>query len=260
MLGGAARRDPPARPAHGRAPPGAGRRRRRPGLRAGAAATAALPAVAVLVAARSAAHDAGPAAPPAALDRARRRGRWPSGCSTSRDGLLARIDALRDDPGRRHAHPHPRRLPPRPGAVHRARLRDHRLRGRAGRPLGERRIKRPPLRDVAGMLRSFDYAVHAALGRPPRSRPRPRRPRRTACGARPCAGGTRRRPRSSPATPARRASTSCCRRAPRAVDALLDAFVLEKALYELRYELDNRPTWVPLPARRALAALGQLPA
>jgi maltose alpha-D-glucosyltransferase/alpha-amylase len=39
-------------------------------------------------------------------------------------------------------------------------------------------------------------------------------------------------------------------------DALLHAFVLEKALYELRYELDNRPTWVPLPLA-ALAALGQ---
>jgi maltose alpha-D-glucosyltransferase/alpha-amylase len=42
-------------------------------------------------------------------------------------------------------------------------------------------------------------------------------------------------------------------------DALLHAFVLEKALYELRYELDNRPTWVPLPLA-ALVALGQLPA
>jgi maltose alpha-D-glucosyltransferase/alpha-amylase len=40
-------------------------------------------------------------------------------------------------------------------------------------------------------------------------------------------------------------------------DALLHAFVLEKALYELRYELDNRPAWVPLPLA-ALAALGRL--
>ncbi len=37
-------------------------------------------------------------------------------------------------------------------------------------------------------------------------------------------------------------------------EALLHAFVLEKALYELRYELDNRPSWVPLP----LAALADL--
>jgi len=42
-------------------------------------------------------------------------------------------------------------------------------------------------------------------------------------------------------------------------DAQLHAFVLEKALYELRYELDNRPTWAPLPLA-ALVALSRPPA
>jgi predicted trehalose synthase len=37
-------------------------------------------------------------------------------------------------------------------------------------------------------------------------------------------------------------------------DALLSAFIIEKALYELRYELDNRPDWVRLP----LGALAEL--
>ena len=46
---------------------------------------------------------------------------------------------------------------------------------------------------------------------------------------------------------------------PSATRTLLSVLELEKAVYELRYELDNRPTWVPLPLA-ALAALGQLPA
>ena len=39
---------------------------------------------------------------------------------------------------------------------------------------------------------------------------------------------------------------TCCRR-PRETQTLLDAFVLEKALYELLYELNNRPAWIHIP-------------
>ena len=37
---------------------------------------------------------------------------------------------------------------------------------------------------------------------------------------------------------------------------LLDTFLLEKALYEVRYELNNRPDWVPIPLRGILSLMG----
>ena len=40
---------------------------------------------------------------------------------------------------------------------------------------------------------------------------------------------------------------------------LLELFVLEKALYELRYEIDNRPDWVRIPLRGLIEALEVLP-
>ena len=76
--------------------------------------------------------------------------------------LLARF-ARCGRPARRQAHPLSRRPPPRPGALHRPRLRDHRLRGRAGaqpeRP--PRQAQAPPRR--RGLLRSFHYASYASL-------------------------------------------------------------------------------------------------
>jgi maltose alpha-D-glucosyltransferase/alpha-amylase len=40
------------------------------------------------------------------------------------------------------------------------------------------------------------------------------------------------------------------------MQGLLALFELEKALYELRYELDNRPDWVPIPVRGILTLIG----
>jgi len=40
--------------------------------------------------------------------------------------------------------------------------------------------------------------------------------------------------------------------ADRAFDAILELFLLEKALYELRYEIGNRPDWIPIPLRGLL--------
>jgi trehalose synthase-fused probable maltokinase len=113
--------------------------------------------------------------------------------------------------------------------------------------LSERRIKRTPLRDVAGMLRSLDYAAQVALAeRQARGLLAPdddhahvwARWWRDAAAASFVTGYQ--------ATPGigRLLPTE-----PRATDALLDAMVLEKALYELRYELDMRPDWVHLPLR-----------
>jgi maltokinase len=111
--------------------------------------------------------------------------------------------------------------------------------GEPARSLPERRRKRAPLRDVAGMLRSFAYAVAAA---------------EQLRGAR-VPGDWELRARDEfragydetidPALlPAGQA----------AVDRLLTIFELEKAVYELRYELNNRPDWIGIP----VAAIARL--
>jgi maltokinase len=104
--------------------------------------------------------------------------------------------------------------------------------GEPARSLPERRQKRSPLRDVAGMLRSFAY-VTSAVGIL--------------------------RGRQSPVDFERRARDVFLARYFATVDptllpageaavmSLLSIYELEKAIYELRYELDNRPDWVSIP-------------
>jgi maltokinase len=104
--------------------------------------------------------------------------------------------------------------------------------GEPARPLFERRQKASPLRDVAGMLRSFAYATSAVAilhGRPA--------PGQFEDRARQMfleQYFTTIEPSLLPAGEA-------------AVLNLLTVFELEKAVYELRYELDNRPDWLPIP-------------
>jgi maltokinase len=104
--------------------------------------------------------------------------------------------------------------------------------GEPARPLPERRLKRSPLRDVAGMLRSFSYAAAGAWilrgTEPPEDWEE--RARETYLD------GYRERVDAALLPPGQQAS-----------DQLLAVFELEKAVYELRYELNNRPDWVGIP-------------
>jgi trehalose synthase-fused probable maltokinase len=104
--------------------------------------------------------------------------------------------------------------------------------GEPARPLPERRLKRSPLRDVAGMLRSFSYAaagVQILRGiAPPEDWED--RARETFLE------GYRERVDNALLPPGQQAT-----------DQLLAVFELEKAVYELRYELNNRPDWVGIP-------------
>ncbi|WP_438292926.1 maltokinase N-terminal cap-like domain-containing protein [Streptomyces sp. HUAS TT7] len=124
--------------------------------------------------------------------------------------------------------------------------------GEPGRPPQERRRAQPALRDVAAMLRSFDYAAHHALaevlGAPPGEQP-PRDPR-----------GIRLAHRASAwAVHNRRAFCTGYAEAggadPRVRPVLLRAFEADKAVYEALYEARNRPEWlaIPLAAVRRLA-------
>jgi maltokinase len=104
--------------------------------------------------------------------------------------------------------------------------------GEPARPLLERRRKRSPLRDVAGMLRSFAYAASASELQ--RDRPAPE--------------GWEERARESFLAGYLEAVDSILMPPGEApTRTMLSIFELEKAVYELRYELNNRPDWVSIP-------------
>jgi trehalose synthase-fused probable maltokinase len=118
--------------------------------------------------------------------------------------------------------------------------------GEPARPLAERRIKRSPLQDVAGMLRSFHYAAFAPLLTPVGEQ-------RTPVGEVARLGGWAEAWNSWVsgrflASYFRTADGASYLPASREeVQRLLDLHLLEKAVYELGYELNNRPTWVGIP-------------
>jgi predicted trehalose synthase len=104
--------------------------------------------------------------------------------------------------------------------------------GEPARPLVERRRKRTPLRDVAGMLRSFAYASTASAFErnvdPPDEWEEQARSQFLDGYL-------------DAVDPSLLPSGQL------AIERLLTVFELEKAVYELRYELDNRPAWVGIP-------------
>ncbi|WNI18184.1 maltokinase [Streptomyces sp. ITFR-21] len=99
--------------------------------------------------------------------------------------------------------------------------------GEPARPLAERRRPAPPVQDVAGMLRSFDYAAHHSGNGPWAARHRD-----AFCAGYAEVSGTD--PREQP--------------------VLIRAFETDKAVYEARYEARHRPAWLPIP----LSALARL--
>jgi maltose alpha-D-glucosyltransferase/alpha-amylase len=114
------------------------------------------------------------------------------------------------------------------------------------RSLGERRLKRTPLRDVAGMLRSFQYAAATGLRQSPGGGDNADAPaRELARGWEAIIGGIYLR---SYITAMREITPRLIPDGP-ALPIVLRTWLLEKALYEVRYELNSRPDWVDIPLR-----------
>jgi maltokinase len=103
--------------------------------------------------------------------------------------------------------------------------------GEPSKSLAERRMPQPVARDVAGMLRSFDYASHSQHSSEPGWASR--------CRAAYCAG-----------------YAEISGRDPRTDPVLLRAYETDKAVYEVVYEARHRPDWLPVP----MAAIHRLSA
>jgi maltose alpha-D-glucosyltransferase/alpha-amylase len=123
--------------------------------------------------------------------------------------------------------------------------------GEPTRTVEERRARQSPLKDVAGMLRSFHYAAYAGLFIHTLSRAD------EFDRLEPWADLWQRGTSATFLRAYRKTAGEAAflPRGERAFAALLDAFMLDKAFYELAYELNNRPDWVRIPLRGIVALL-----
>jgi maltose alpha-D-glucosyltransferase/alpha-amylase len=120
--------------------------------------------------------------------------------------------------------------------------------GEPGRSLEARRLKASALKDVAGMMRSFGYAAQTALLNYTNRRP-DQLPRLAGW-----AGWARTWENEMTSVFLKAYSHEANGSVflpddPSHFEKLLDVYVLEKALYELRYEINNRPDWIRIPLR-----------
>jgi len=125
--------------------------------------------------------------------------------------------------------------------------------GEPTRSLSERHLKRTPLKDVAGMLRSFQYVAYSSI-----------------------ISDSTTGPKGDAANTIARAKmwinavsdiflksyleivdgSAIIPKDKNAFAILLDAYLMEKSIYELGYELDNRPRWLPIPIRGITDLIG----
>jgi maltose alpha-D-glucosyltransferase/alpha-amylase len=126
--------------------------------------------------------------------------------------------------------------------------------GEPARSLAQRRAKQSPLKDVAGMLRSFSYAAYAAL-----TTFAQRRPPNTEADAKNLDAWARLWQNAVSTEFLHAYQLTITETNPNLIpqpaqsQLLLNAYLLDKSLYELLYELDNRPTWVRIPLAGILA-------
>ena len=123
--------------------------------------------------------------------------------------------------------------------------------GEPARDIEERRAKTSPLKDVAGMLRSFYYAASAVIDRYADRNP-------TKLEALPPLALAWRGLAMRQFIESYREHIAGCAAVPENpadLDRLLEFFLIEKAVYEIYYEAANRPTWVSIPIRGVLGLL-----
>jgi maltose alpha-D-glucosyltransferase/alpha-amylase len=124
--------------------------------------------------------------------------------------------------------------------------------GEPARPLSERKLKRSPLQDVAGMLRSFHYATYSAVSQQVAVRDidvpavLPWADLWYEYMSRVFMTAYLEATRGAPFIPESSSD----------LETLLDAYLLDKAIYEIGYEMNNRPDWIMIPLRGVQQILG----